>query len=60
MLGVILVLVALQLAHTSLHHTTHYSFVIGVGLLGVLTNVDLALIAATSLHLLLDYTSADP
>lgn len=59
MLGVILVLVALQLAHTSLQHTTHYIFVIDVRLLGVLTNIDLAFIAAISLHLLLDNTFTD-
>lgn len=53
MLGIILVLVALQLGHTSLQGTTDYLFVITIGVLSVLSNIGIAFIAATSLHLLL-------
>jgi MFS superfamily sulfate permease-like transporter len=54
MLGVILVLVALQLAHTSLQHTTHYPVVVLVGLVGVLVDVGVAFVAGVALHLVLE------
>jgi len=53
MLGVILLIVALQLAHTSLKETTDYAFVVLVGVLSVLLNIGIAFLAAILIHLLL-------
>ncbi len=53
MLGVILLLVALQLAQTSLKETSDYPFVILVGIGSILLNIGIAFTGAIFLHLLL-------
>lgn len=53
-LGIILVLVALQLGRTSMEQSNAYPLVIGIGLLGVLVNLGVALVAGIFANLLLD------
>lgn len=52
MLGVVLVMVAIQLGYAGLQ-TTQRGFVIGVGLLGAFVNVGVAFVVGTGLYLLL-------
>lgn len=54
MLGVILVLVGLQLAHTSLAQTEQYVFVSSIGLIGLLTNIGAAFLVGILLHVSLE------
>ncbi|MFC5367254.1 putative sulfate/molybdate transporter [Salinirubrum litoreum] len=51
MLGVVLALVALQLARTSLRETDAVPLVLGVGLLGLLANLGVAFVVGTVVHL---------
>lgn len=53
-LGVLLGLVGLQLAHTSLTNTNQYAFVGIIGLLGLLTNIGAAFVVGILLQLSLD------
>lgn len=57
MLGVILALVAVQLAKTSLHRTHAYPLVIGIGLLGVLVNLGVAFVVGLAAHRYLERTA---
>jgi hypothetical protein len=50
-LGVILVLVALQLARTSIERTEDYALVVGIGLLGLLVNLGVAFAVGIAVHL---------
>lgn len=54
MLGVILVLIALQLARTSLQQTQAYPLVISIGLLGVIVNLGVAFIVGIAVWLYLE------
>lgn len=54
MLGVILALVGLQLAHTSLTNATDYTFVALVAALGALVDIGTAFVVGVALHLLLE------
>jgi hypothetical protein len=51
MLGVILVLIALQLGRTSLEKADEYPLVLGIGVLGVLVNLGVAFVAGIAAHL---------
>jgi len=52
MLGIILMLIALQLGKTSLQHTRKYSLVVGIGVLGLLVNLGVAFVAGILAYLL--------
>lgn len=52
MLGVILMLIALQLGKTSLQHTRKYSLVVGIGVFGLLVNLGVAFVAGILAYLL--------
>lgn len=54
MLGVILALIALQLAKTSLQQTQAYPLVIGIGLLGVVINLGVAFVVGLAVYLYFD------
>ena len=51
-LGVILVLVALQLAKTSVDRAEEYALVVGIGLVGVLVNLGVAFVLGAAVHLI--------
>lgn len=52
MLGIILVLIALQLGRTSLEKADKYLLVISIGVLGLLVNLGVAFVAGIAAHLL--------
>lgn len=52
-LGVILALIALQLARTSLQHAQDYLLVIGIGVCGIVINLGVAFVAGILVYLLL-------
>ena len=53
-LGIILVLVAVQLGRTSMERTNAYPLVIGIGVLGVLVNLGVAFVTGILAYLLFD------
>lgn len=53
MLGIVLVLVALQLGHTSLRRTDRYPLVIAIGAIGLLVNLGVAFVVGVLAYLLL-------
>lgn len=59
MLGIILVLVALQLAQTSIHQTQSYPLVVGIGVLGVIANLGVAFVVGIGLYLVLEHREGE-
>lgn len=57
MLGVILALVGLQLARTSLGRTEAYPLVVGIGVLGVVVNLGVAFVVGIVVFRLLEYST---